>query len=330
MTDLTQSTHRKVEPRPDVPFLNGTVMNTILSSFRLRWFGAFLALCGAAHFSRAQTQPIIPIGVPEPGLVIWGSVVDTDNPGTPVAIQSVSWSVTDGSKIALFSNASRPPTQIKDLNGQSFYILEIPFDTRRFGTITLNDPATEGIDSFELRANTPPTYTLAATINGVLATVRAVDGAPASGETVPVTGFTASTRGRVIRADLSIVPPLDDYEAWATAIFGSPTNPDAARDADPDGDGFTNDGEHAAGTDPLDPASLLRVLTLTLAEDQSSATVEWQSVDARNYILESAPGVDGPWSEVGSTTPGTGETTETTVTLSSPQPLQYYRVRIAP
>jgi hypothetical protein len=305
-------------------------MNTSLTRLSLPWLGAFLVLCGVTNFNRAQSQPIIPIGVPEPGLVIWGAVVDTDNPGTPVPIHSVSWSVTDGTKIALYSATSRPPTQIKNLNGQTFYVLEIPFDTRRFGSITLNDPATEGIDSFELRASSPPTYTLTPTINGVLATVRAVDGAPAFGGTVPVAGFTTSTRGRVIRADLSIVPPLDDYDTWATSIFGSPTHPDAARDADPDGDGFTNDGEHAAGTDPLDPDSLLRVLTLTLAEDNSIATVGWQSVPTKNYIIEFASRVDGPWSEVGGTTPGAGQTTETTVTLSPPQPAQYYRVRVAP
>jgi hypothetical protein len=305
-------------------------MNTTRPGFPLRWFGAFLALCGAANVTRAQTPPIIPIGVPEPGLVIWGSVVDTGNPGTPVPIQSVSWSVTDGSKNALFSAASRPPTQIKNLNGQTFYVLEVPFDTRRFGSITLNDPATEGIDSFELRASTPPTYTLAATINGVLATVRAIDGAPAFGGNVPVAGFTTSTRGRVIRVDLSIVPPLDDYDSWATAIFGSLGNPDAAREADPDGDGFTNDGEHAAGTDPLDPDSLLRVLTVTLAEDQTTATVGWQSVATKSYIIEFASSVDGPWSQVGTARPGVGQTTEATVTLSPPQPAQYYRVRVAP
>jgi hypothetical protein len=310
--------------------LIGNVMNTSLSKFPLRWLGVFLALSGLAQFDRAQAQPIIPIGVPEPGLVIWGSVVDTDNPGTPVPIQSVSWSVTDGSKIALYSATSRPATQIKNLNGQTFYILEIPFDTRRFGSITLNDPATEGIDSFELRASSPPTYTLTPTINGVLATVRAIDGAPAFGDNFPVAGFSTSTRGRVIRADLSIVPPIDDYETWATGIFGSPDHPDAARDADPDADGFTNDGEHAAGTDPLDPDSLLRVLTLTLAEDNSTATVGWQSVATKSYIIEFASSLDGPWSEVGDSTPGAGQTTETTVALSPPQPVQYFRVRVAP
>lgn len=284
----------------------------------------------AAH-RRLSAQPAaIPPGVPEPGLVIWGTVVNQTNTSQAVTITSASWSVTDGSKTAVYSGGSRPPTRIVNLNGQSYYILQVPFDTRQIGTVTLADPATVGIDSFELKSASPPTYTLVPTINGALANVRAIDGAPASGANVPVPGFTSATRGRVIRVDLAIIPVTNDYDSWATAIFGNANLPEAARTADPDGDGLNNEGEHAAGTDPKDPASALRILTLTIQTQPPQAVLGWQSTSSRSYIIEFAPAPDGPWGTLGAAVPGAGNTTQTSINLSSGDPKRFYRIRLAP
>jgi hypothetical protein len=263
-------------------------------------------------------------------LVIWGAVVNQTNTSLPITIFNANWSVTDGSKTAVYSSASRPPTRIVHLDGRTYYILEVPFDTRRIGPVTLADPATVGIDSFELQSASPPTYTLGPTINGVLATVQSIDGAPASGANVSVAGFAAATRGRVIRVDLAIVPLPDDYDAWAAAIFGNATLPQAARNADPDGDGLTNTGEHAAGTDPQDPNSALRILTLTLDPQQDQAAVGWQSVSGKRYLIEVASGAQGPWEEVGSQVPSAGGITQVNVTEPPGQVRRFYRIRLAP
>jgi hypothetical protein len=276
---------------------------------------------------RAQT---IPPGVPEPGLVIWGTVVNQTSPSQAVAISSVSWSVTDGTKTAVYSAMSHPPTQIVNFNGQSYYILQVPFDTRQIGNVTLADPATVGINSFALKSASPPTYALTPTINGALATVRSIDGAPASSGNFPVGGFTSATRGRVIRVDLGIVPVGNNYDAWAAAHFGSATAPQAARTADPDGDGFDNAAEFAAGTDPNDASSALRILRLTVQTDPPGAVLTWQSTSDHSYLVETATDPEGPWAGAGVAVPSAGAATQVTIDLSGGSTNLFYRVRLAP
>jgi hypothetical protein len=266
----------------------------------------------------------IPPGVPEPGLVVWGAVVNQTN-NQPITITSVSWSVTDSSNSAIYSSVSIPATRILNVNGISFYILQVPFDTRQLGSVTLADPATVGINSFILRSSSPPTYTMVPTINGALATVRSIDGAPASGGTVPVAGFTSATRGRVIRVDLAIIPVGTDYDAWAAGYFGSASHPDAVRTADPDGDGMNNDREFASGTDPKNASSVLRVLTLTVHPTET--VVGWLSVTNRNYLVERALSPDGPWNNASPVIPGSSPITERTVPAVGQGP-EFYRVRV--
>ena len=270
----------------------------------------------------AQSAPGIPPGVPEPGLIIWGSVVNATN-NQPIQITSASWSVTDGSNTAVYAQSTRPPVQIMTLMGPSFYVLEVPFDTRRFGTILLSDPAVEGINSFELKSSSPPTYTLTPTINGALASVRTIDGAPASGGTVPVSGFSAAVRGRVIRVDLAITPIIETYEQWAARIFGS-GHPNGAPGADPDGDGMSNQGEYTAGTDPRSATSALRLLSILVSPTQT--TLGWQSVADKQYVLEVASNLNGPWTDISSTRASTS-TTELNVSRNPSDTQQFYRVR---
>ena len=284
----------------------------------------FLASAGP---SACFGAPAIPTGVPEPGLIIWGTVVNATNTSQQIGITSASWSATDGNANAVYNQLSRPAVRTFNQGGQSFYVLEVPFDTRRFGTIQLADPATEGVQSFPLASSSPPTYLLAPTINGVIASVRSIDGAPASGGNVPVTGFNATVRGRVIRVDLAILPISETYEQWATRIFGGSGQPSAGPNADPDQDGFNNAAEFAAGTNPLDPSSALRLLQVAITGNQ--ATVSWSSVANKQYVLEAATNVSGPWSEAASLL-ATNPSTQTTVARNPGDPRTFYRVRVAP
>ncbi|MBX3745578.1 MAG: hypothetical protein KF833_09745 [Verrucomicrobiae bacterium] len=283
-----------------------------------------------AQLTAFTTFAAIPPGVPEPGLVVWGSVVHRTNTSQAIPIQSAHWSVSDGTRTASFSTTSRPAVRIVQAQGQSFYILEVPFDSRRLGAVELSDPAQSGRNSFDLRAASPPTYTLAPTINGVPATVRSVNGAPASGEAFPVAGFNAAQRGRTLRVDLAILPPADSYELWAAAHFGDPTLPEAARDADPDGDGMTNEAEFAAGTDPRSASSVLRLLSVSVLPGGSQTALAWNAVQGRSYTLQGAPNPGGPWTDLGSPVPGSAPTTEVTLPASNPEPHRFYRVRLVP
>jgi hypothetical protein len=259
-----------------------------------------------------------------------GSVVNVNNPSQFVTITSVTWTVTDGTRTATYSAATTPPTRIVTIGGQSLYVLEVPFDTRTFGSVSLSDPATIGISSFELKAASPPTYFLTPTINGVVASLRAVDGAPASGNNYPVAGFSAAARGRAIRVDLAINPPTDPYETWAIGYFGSATVADAARTADPDRDGLNNLSEYLAGTNPTNAMSSLRILTISTRAAQNQVTIDWASVSSKNYRLETASAVYGPWTDAGLQVTGAGDTAQASIGRSPANEKMFYRVRLVP
>jgi len=300
-------------------------MNTTIVTLHIRRILAATGCLIATTAYWTNAAPALPTGVPEPGLILWGSVVNTTNTSQQIGITSASWSVTDGNNTAVYSSLTRPPVRIFRQGDQTYYVLEVPFDTRKFGTILLDDPATEGVNSFQLASLSPPTYLLTPTINGVLASVRSIDGAPAGGPNVPVAGFNASVRGRVLRVDLSITPATETYEQWATRIFGNSGLPSASPGADPDHDGLTNAAEYAAGTDPLDPSSALRLLQIALTASQ--ATIGWQSVPSKQYVLESATNVAGPWTDATSVLASTSSA-QATVARTPADPPTFFRVRV--
>jgi hypothetical protein len=292
---------------------------------------SIIALTGfslsAAFSTRPAAAQLIPPGVPEPGLVIWGTVVNQTN-NQPITITSVQWTVTDGSNTAAYSAASLPATRIINVSGQSYYVLQVPFDTRQIGTVTLADPVTVGINSFMLRSSSPPTYMLMPKINGTVGNVRSIDGAPASGTNAPVAGFTAATRGRAIRVDLAITPGALDYASWVAIHFGSASHPDAAPTADPDGDGLNNRGEFEAGTDPNEASSVLRILRLTV-HSPTQAVLDWQSISSKSYVIQTAAEAQGPWSDLVTVGASGGTNTQHTLNLSAQELRRFYRIRPA-
>lgn len=292
--------------------------------------GSLAIWCVGLQLSHLSAQPAPP-GVPEPGLVIWGTVVNVQNPAQAVPIRSASWAVSDGTKNATFDATTRLTVRIVNQGGQSFYVLEVPFDTRTLGPVNLSDPAAVGgPSSFELKASNPPVYTLTPTINGVLANVRSVDGVSASGGNVPVNGFNAGVRGRVIRVDLSISPPPDPYLIWAAGFFGSSSDPRAAKGLDPDGDGLNNESEYLAGTDPTQESSVLRILTFSPVAGQLQVNVQWPSASGKRYRLESAPQPEGPFTELGAVVTGNGGLVQAAVARDGVEPGRFYRVRLIP
>jgi len=86
---------------------------------------------------------------------------------------------------------------------------------------------------------------------------------------------------------------LDD--GWELRYFGRlGVDPNA----DPDGDGQTNLQEFLAGTDPLDPSSVLRI---TRVEGGSAIVICAQTVPGRTYQLQRATLSGGTlvWEDVG-------------------------------
>ncbi|MBP7276199.1 MAG: autotransporter-associated beta strand repeat-containing protein [Kiritimatiellae bacterium] len=81
----------------------------------------------------------------------------------------------------------------------------------------------------------------------------------------------------------------ESYDDWASGITWQEA--DGGRDGDPDEDGLTNWEEYLAGTDPLDPNSLLRVTSITPMPTGFHLT--WTSEDGRWYVVQMATELDG-------------------------------------
>src|SRR5438552_3123029 len=73
----------------------------------------------------AQSIP----GIPEPGLVMYGTVVNTNSSRSgALGAGVVNWSITGNDSTSAVS------TTIVDVNGKYFYIAKVPFETRHIGT----------------------------------------------------------------------------------------------------------------------------------------------------------------------------------------------------
>jgi hypothetical protein len=97
---------------------------------------------------------------------------------------------------------------------------------------------------------------------------------------------------------------------------------------DEDGDGMKNSAEDAAGTNPFDSSSLLKVMTMN-QPDANHLALTWESVPGKKYQVQSAPSAGGTYNGVGPVlTAGSNQfTLSETVPSAS---LIFYRVALVP
>jgi hypothetical protein len=113
--------------------------------------------------------------------------------------------------------------------------------------------------------------------------------------------------------------------AWLLSNFGT-TNVNA--NSDPTGKGMTVGQDYAAGTDPNNVNSVLRITAETFSSGGTSATLTWDSVPTRYYYVMKTPGLDSPaWADsgLGLISPSAGSTTSAGFPDSS-APMRFYRV----
>jgi len=293
------------------------------SSSFLTTLSAVAFLVGLVLPSHAQVPAI-----PEPPILLYGTVTDKTN-NQPVTITSVTWQVTDGTTTRGYSAATLPATRIVS-NGQSFYLFEVPQETRVVlngaGQITLQ-PSDNG---FEVKSPAP-SYSLTATINGSAATVKAMDSAsqPPGTASATISDYTPATQGRMMRVDLWINE--DPYLTWAAGYFPNPNAPEAAPGFDYDHDGFTNDQERLAGTDPTNGTSALRLANFSRAANGESFSLSWATVPGKTYQVETSQSLlSNQWTNIGDPVTATATTSALTVPLAPADERRFYRVKVLP
>ena len=117
-------------------------------------------------------------------------------------------------------------------------------------------------------------------------------------------------------------------DAWEMLHFANIDT--ATASSHNDSDGVSDRDEYLAGTDPLDAASFLHILSLALDSNTNSVFVTFLSTPIRHYRLEYTDDIEtpDPWtnSTLGTFAPQTGS--QTTASVTTPAPLlSIFRVR---
>ena len=143
-------------------------------------------------------------------------------------------------------------------------------------------------------------------------------------------------------ADWSVTAPMvaDQYQVrsndadgdglpdkWEIAHFGAIDDPRGTPDLDPDADGLNNLAEWAAGTDPLDAQSGLRILSLDRVG--SEWRIGFSSVSGKVYRVECCDDlVTANWQPLTNAVTGQGTVTEIRDAALGDPRQRFYRVRL--
>jgi hypothetical protein len=216
---------------------------------------AFMVAC----LARAGAQ-----GLPEPSLVLYGSVVNRDTSQSLTSGQ-VAWQITNQT-----DSVSLTATII-NVNGQFFYVAFVPLETRSLGNQTFSpSPNSLGLSA------TPTTWTRSATVNGTNAAILF-----SSRGSLDTFSLGPGDRGIIERVDLEVGAGVETFAQWL-ARYGLPANTDP--NADPLGKGMTYLQQFLAGTDPTDKNSVFKFVDIK--PDSQGLTVSWTSFAGRQYTVQ--------------------------------------------
>jgi uncharacterized repeat protein (TIGR01451 family) len=113
-------------------------------------------------------------------------------------------------------------------------------------------------------------------------------------------------------------------DSWEAQVGLSSSNPNDARQ-DADGDRHTNLQEYVAGTDPMNPASVLKVFAEV---NGTTARISFITVAGRRYRIEGAPAPAGPWTSLGGELVGEGDVAVLFDPVSGAPSQRFYRVQV--
>jgi hypothetical protein len=136
---------------------------------------------------------------------------------------------------------------------------------------------------------------------------------------------------------LEVLPLVPDYnfdgldDTFQRRYFPLFTAPEAAPGADPDGDGFTNDREHLAGSDPTNPLSLYSLFKIIGVKRVSEGTtITFQTDPGKRYqVYDSRQVESDPWQPIGSPVTARAEISDF-FDASATNTMRFYRVQALP
>jgi hypothetical protein len=117
-------------------------------------------------------------------------------------------------------------------------------------------------------------------------------------------------------------------DAWELQYAGNLTRLGLRSDADHDG--VSDVDEFLAGTNPLNPGDLLKIIQIAKDPTGTSLKLIWLSKADRQYTIESSTNLQpGNWKEV-RTVPGDPESSFTSITLPTSGSPEFFRIRATP
>ena len=155
--------------------------------------------------------------------------------------------------------------------------------------------------------------------------------------TYTVTLVVSGPAGSSTNTQVNLITVLTQFQNWQQQHFGCIGCPQAAADADPDGDGQNNLAEFLAGTDPNNAVSGLRILSTEV--QSNNVVITWATAGGRTNAVQATSGaVDGGYdtnfTDIGDliVIPGSGDATTnyTEAGGATNGPARYYRIRLVP
>jgi hypothetical protein len=208
-------------------------------------------------------------GIPEPSLVLYGSVLSA---GQPLTSGQVSWRITNQNDVVSI-NANISTITSSSGNAQAFYIAFIPLETRTVGSQAF--PAAPNTLGLSLA---PTIFSRTAMINGTNSATIVFS----SRGTLNTFTLGPSDRGIIERVDLQVGTGAAQTFAQWLARYNLPANTDP--NADPLHKGMTYEQQFIAGTDPTNKDSLFELLDIQ--PQPVGLSITWTSSAGRNYTIE--------------------------------------------
>ena len=143
--------------------------------------------------------------------------------------------------------------------------------------------------------------------------------------------YDFETRSATVAVNAPAPPATICSDEWKIQFFGSTTNPAAADNADPDGDGVPNWMEFLAGTNPTNAVSKLQLTGAVspAGKGKNQMQLNWLTAPGRAYVVQWTANLNsGAWNTL-TTISGDGSPT------NCPDPgfnnsARFYRLQVLP